>query len=219
MNIFTKNTTKLNETMSKHFITFSCSRKVFKNRNAISPTNLQTIIKNKMVSLVRNVSKISLIRPLLGLSRGYSQEAVQQTEEDILYKKIDVEIKGHDVAVLRSYTKFICHAAKELDITVEQKASPPKVIDKLSLLKSVHVYKKHFVQYEMRTHYRAIELKRLTGSTADIFLEYIQRNVPEGVGMKTTRTQLLEMPEHITPTEDILELQPEKESSKEGTPV
>lgn len=30
------------------------------------------------------------------------------------------------------------------------------VIDKLTLNKSVHIYKKHRVQYEARTHYRTI---------------------------------------------------------------
>ena len=29
--------------------------------------------------------------------------------------------------------------------------------------------------------------ERLTGSTADTFLEYIQRNLPEGVAMKVTK--------------------------------
>lgn len=31
------------------------------------------------------------------------------------------------------------------------------------------------------------QFKHLTGSTADILLEYIQRNLPEGVAMKVTR--------------------------------
>jgi hypothetical protein len=29
--------------------------------------------------------------------------------------------------------------------------------------------------------------EKLTGSTADTFLEYIQRNLPEGVAMKVTK--------------------------------
>jgi len=31
------------------------------------------------------------------------------------------------------------------------------------------------------------QVERLTGSTADTFLEYIQRNLPEGVAMKVTK--------------------------------
>ena len=31
------------------------------------------------------------------------------------------------------------------------------------------------------------QMEHLTGSTADTFLEYIQRNLPEGVAMKVTK--------------------------------
>ena len=31
------------------------------------------------------------------------------------------------------------------------------------------------------------QVEKLTGSTADTFLEYIQRNLPEGVAMKVTK--------------------------------
>ena len=33
------------------------------------------------------------------------------------------------------------------------------------------------------------QLKRLTGSTASVFLEYLQRNLPEGVAMKVTKVR------------------------------
>lgn len=58
---------------------------------------------------------------------------------------------------------------------------------RLTVLKSIHVHKKHRVQYETRTYFRYLDFLRLTGSTADTFLEYIQRNLPEGVAMKTTK--------------------------------
>lgn len=61
------------------------------------------------------------------------------------------------------------------------------VHEKLTVLKSAFVHKKHRVQYETRTYYRYLELLKLTGSTADTFLEYIQRNLPEGVAMKVTK--------------------------------
>jgi small subunit ribosomal protein S10 len=60
-----------------------------------------------------------------------------------------------------------------------------------SLLKSVHIYKKHQVQYEIRTHFRVMRFEKLTGSTADTFLEYVERNLPEGVLMQVTRVSIL----------------------------
>ena len=35
------------------------------------------------------------------------------------------------------------------------------------------------------------QFKHLTGSTADTMLEYIQRNLPEGMAMKTTKVSRL----------------------------
>lgn len=59
----------------------------------------------------------------------------------------------------------------------------PTRIQKFTVLKSPHIYKKHRVQYEIRTHSRIMEAKEITGTTSDVFLEYIQRNLPEGVSM------------------------------------
>ncbi|PSN31989.1 28S ribosomal protein S10 [Blattella germanica] len=71
-------------------------------------------------------------------------------------------------------------------------------LERLTLLKSVHIYKKHRVQYEFRTYFRFMQFLRLTGSTTDTFLEYIQRNLPEGCAMKVTRVQLTPLPQHLT---------------------
>ncbi|XP_053315269.1 28S ribosomal protein S10, mitochondrial [Spea bombifrons] len=118
-------------------------------------------------------------------------------EPDTLYKKIEVLAKCHDRAVLDSYEYFAVLAAKELGITMEKVHEPSKKIERFTLLKSVHIYKKHRVQYEMRTHYRCFELKHLTGSTANVYLEYLQRNLPEGAALEITKTTLERLPDHI----------------------
>lgn len=43
------------------------------------------------------------------------------------------------------------------------------------------------MQYEIRTYFRYLTVEKLTGSTAQTFLEYIQRNVPEGVAIKVNK--------------------------------
>lgn len=109
-------------------------------------------------------------------------------EPDTLFQRISVLVKGHDRAVLDSYEFFATMAAKELGITVSKvwvitvkiplsylharhwkwllflffklhhRSEPLKDIERLTLLKSVHIFKKHRVQYEMRTHYRCFEV-------------------------------------------------------------
>ncbi|KFQ64304.1 hypothetical protein N335_11537, partial [Phaethon lepturus] len=122
-------------------------------------------------------------------------------EPETLYKRLSLLVKGHDKAVLDSYEYFAVLAAKELGISVEKVHKPPKTIERLTLLKSVHIYKKHRVQYEMRTHYMlecsSCTLKYLTSSTAAVYLEYVQRNLPEGVAMEVKKTKIEKIPEHI----------------------
>ncbi|KAK3517589.1 hypothetical protein QTP70_012944 [Hemibagrus guttatus] len=139
------------------------------------------------------------------------QQITVTDEPDTLFQKLTVLVKGHDKAVLDSYEFFATLTAKELGLTLSKVFEPPRHIERLTLLKSVHIFKKHRVQYEMRTHYRAIEIDRITGSTANAYLEYIQRNLPEGVAMEVTKTALEKVPEHIqTPMWD-------KESQQEAS--
>ncbi|KAK2707092.1 hypothetical protein QYM36_014950, partial [Artemia franciscana] len=106
---------------------------------------------------------------------------------DKLYKNIEIEVKCGQPAILKSYEYFVTSAAKHLGITVGSCWAPKlPVHDRMTLLRSVHIYKKHREQYEVRTYYRYFNFHKLTGSTADTFLEYVQRNLPEGVGMKVT---------------------------------
>ncbi|XP_057678847.1 small ribosomal subunit protein uS10m [Corythoichthys intestinalis] len=118
-------------------------------------------------------------------------------EPDTLFQKVTVLVKGHDRAVLDSYEYFATMAAKELGINIDKVFEPPKDMERFTLLKSVHIFKKHRVQYEMRTHYRCIELTHLTGSTARVYLEYIQRNLPESVAMQVTKIAMEKIPDHI----------------------
>ncbi|NXA46097.1 RT10 protein, partial [Nothocercus julius] len=144
---------------------------------------------------------------IMGVRLAGSQVDIQESkanplvsvsdEPETLYKRLSLLVKGHDQAVLDSYEYFAVLAAKELGISIEKVHRPPKQIERFTLLKSVHIFKKHRVQYEMRTHYVCLELKHLTGSTAAVYLEYVQRNLPEGVAMEVKKTRIEAIPEHI----------------------
>lgn len=124
-------------------------------------------------------------------------------EPDKLYRMIELELRGVDPAVMKSYQMFANMAASELGITLGECWTPRKAHhDRLTLLKSIHIYKKHRVQYEIRTYFRFMQFLRLTGSTADTFLEYIQRNLPEGVSMKVTKAAIEKIPEHLVPSNE-----------------
>lgn len=69
--------------------------------------------------------------------------------------------------------------------------------ERYTILKSAFVHKKHRVQYEVRTYFHFIHFHRLTGSTLSTFLEYIERNLPEGIALKATKVEMLALPEHM----------------------
>ncbi|XP_059045475.1 small ribosomal subunit protein uS10m [Achroia grisella] len=130
-----------------------------------------------------------------------SKENVLPTMElDKLYKRVELEMRGIDAAVLLSYSWFCVAAASHLGIEVTKNWALRKAEkERHTLLRCVHIYKKHKVQYEIRTYFRFIHLQRLTGSTCDTYLEYIQRNLPEGCALKVTKIECQKLPDHITP--------------------
>lgn len=57
-------------------------------------------------------------------------------------------------------------------------------------------------------------METLTGTTSDVFLEYIQRNCPEGVSMDVQQTELEQLLINIPPeAKAFLEIQSNDESN------
>ncbi|KAK1790282.1 hypothetical protein P4O66_014196 [Electrophorus voltai] len=170
----------------------------------IQDTSLKLCVQRRIYTchgqptLLRGCSSVHPVYLHTGTVSDSHFPSITVTDEpDTLFQKLTVLVKGHDRAVLDSYEFFATLAAKELGLTLAKVFEPRKKIERLTLLKSMHIFKKHRVQYEMRTHYRCIEIQRITGSTARVFLEYIQRNLPEGVAMEVTKTAIETVPEHI----------------------
>ncbi|KAK1135264.1 hypothetical protein K0M31_008035 [Melipona bicolor] len=154
------------------------------------PENLSEKLKESKISIKS--------APEILIEASDENTSSVSTEVDKLYKKLEIEVRGNDVAVLKSYGEFAVMAANHLDIIVGKHVAIKKpVFERLTVLKSVHVHKKHRVQYETRTYYRYLDFFNLTGSTADTYLEYIERNLPEGVAMKVTKVELQTLPETV----------------------
>ncbi|XP_043206214.1 28S ribosomal protein S10, mitochondrial-like [Amphibalanus amphitrite] len=129
-------------------------------------------------------------------------DPTRRQRPDLLFSRLELELRAHDPAVLDSYVTFLQQAARHLGVTTGKLWEPPRHYQRLSLLKSVHIFAKHKVQYEARTYFRVLELLRLTGSTADTYLEYTQRMLPEGIAMKVSRHARESLPEHLSQRPD-----------------
>ncbi|XP_052063732.1 28S ribosomal protein S10, mitochondrial-like [Mytilus californianus] len=195
---------------------YKCLEKIcrFSSSRSILKVQRQTCCAGNSISLDRK-SSIHVFHPRLhdgyicNLPRivlkshftTFTQTQAVEEELDDLYRQITIEVKGHDKEVLNSYTKFLVAAATELEINhnVPQK-QPETHFHRRTLNKAVFASKRAKVQYEIRTHFKVFEVQKLTGSTASVFIEYIQRNLPEGCAMKLTKYKLHQLPENLTET-------------------
>lgn len=136
---------------------------------------------------------------------------------DKLFKNIELEVRSAEFAVMDSYKTFLLAAAKHLDITVQSvvKEKTPKR-ERWTLLKDVFAKRKHLVQYEVRTYYMWVILAKLTGSTADTYLEYIERMLPEGVALKVTKTCVEPLPSYLKQDAENKEVEKEDLQSNEN---
>ncbi|XP_017098173.2 small ribosomal subunit protein uS10m [Drosophila bipectinata] len=159
----------------------------------------------KTLPWTQSVRALASVATSVTTASNGSPNTIPAPEPDKLYSKLEIELRGVDPAVLKSYTWFATTAADHLGIEKGKCWSPRKAHhDRMTLLKSVHIYKKHRVQYEVRTHFRYMNFHKLTGSTLDTFLEYIERNLPEGVAMQASKTELQQIPEHLRqPPEEV----------------
>lgn len=129
-------------------------------------------------------------------SQPQTELAVPQ--KDKLYSRLEIELKGIEPEVMKSYAWYAQKSAEHLGIQVGRcYAARKSDKDRWTVLKSVHVHSKHLVSYEARTYYRFLNFHNLTQSTLETFLEYIQRNLPEGTAMKATKVEIQKLPEHI----------------------
>uniref|UniRef100_A0A0K0E3C6 Small ribosomal subunit protein uS10m n=1 Tax=Strongyloides stercoralis TaxID=6248 RepID=A0A0K0E3C6_STRER len=132
-------------------------------------------------------------------------------ELDKLFSNIRIEYRGHDPAVLQSYSTFLLNVCKHLEIKNTHIRKHPYVRWVQWLLRSKFVFKKYKLHYETRTHIREINIQEVTGSTASTFLEYIQRNIPEGVAMKVDYTEISDFPKSI---KELVEKRTEQRTEK-----
>ncbi|KAL3313041.1 28S ribosomal protein S10, mitochondrial [Cichlidogyrus casuarinus] len=98
---------------------------------------------------------------------------------------------------MRSYHIFIDLVAKNMDLSLDVSTRNRPVFERLSMNKSPFIFKKHQRQYEFRTFYKTFTFHRLTGTTANVILEYLQRNTPEGIALNISKHKVEELPEFL----------------------
>ncbi|KAI3378969.1 hypothetical protein SNEBB_006976 [Seison nebaliae] len=147
---------------------------------------MNKLLKNRIINAI-NKSFLSTTTP----------QIAYESNADSLIPNLRVEVRSFDWSLLNSYEKFVRMTSKELAIDLNKITSNEMQIHRYHLLRSKFVHRKHFRQYEIRTHNKSFHFQNLTGSTSSVLLEYIQRNLPAGVAMIVHQTEMKELPNYI----------------------
>ncbi|CAD5215191.1 unnamed protein product [Bursaphelenchus xylophilus] len=146
-----------------------------------------------------------MLKSLLGRSLFFNAKRGLQKASDAevtnisdkLFSKIQLEVRGHDKAVLLSYTNFIKNACQNLQIETSRVRHLRYHKWIQPLLRAKFARKKYKLHYEIRTQIKQVDIYNVTGSTSSTFLEYAQRNIPEGVAMRVDYNEICALPEPL----------------------
>jgi small subunit ribosomal protein S10 len=87
--------------------------------------------------------------------------------EDKTKQKIRIRLKAYDHKVIDQAAKQILDTALRTGATLSGPIPLPTKINKFTVIKSPHIYKKSREQFEMRTHKRLIDVYEPTPRTID----------------------------------------------------
>ncbi|XP_006926663.1 39S ribosomal protein L48, mitochondrial [Pteropus alecto] len=98
---------------------------------------------------------------------------------DYEYGVLNVHLTAYDMALAESYAQYIHNLCNHLSIKVEESyAMPTKTMEVLRLQDQGS---KMVLDSVLTTHERVVQISGLSATFAEIFLEIIQSNLPEGV--------------------------------------
>lgn len=135
--------------------------------------------------------------------RRYSVE-VQSLEANSLRPEISPEgeryvsrlvlsAKGSCYATLRSYVIYMHFAAECLEIETEVESGKLKT-GVYTINRSPHVHGAHKDRFKRDVWNRKLILHDISGTTADVFRSYVERNIPAGVTLAVTEERLAPLP-------------------------
>jgi len=96
-------------------------------------------------------------------------------------QKIRIRLKAYDHELLDTSAQKIVESAKRTGAEVSGPIPLPTDIEKVTILRSVHVNKDSREQFEQRTHKRLIDILNPTQETVDSLMKL---NLPAGVDIE-----------------------------------
>ena len=99
----------------------------------------------------------------------------------MINQKIRIRLKAYDHRVLDKSTKEIVDTAVRTGAKIAGPIPLPTTINRYTVLRSPHVYKKSREQFEIRTHKRVVDILEPTPQTVDALMKL---NLSAGVDVE-----------------------------------
>jgi len=96
-------------------------------------------------------------------------------------QKIRIRLKGYDHRILDQSAGEIVNTAQRTGAQVSGPIPLPTKISRVTVLRSPHIDKKSREQFEIRTHFRMIDILQPTPQTVD---DLMKLNLPAGVDVE-----------------------------------
>jgi small subunit ribosomal protein S10 len=96
-------------------------------------------------------------------------------------QKIRIRLKGYDHRILDRSAGEIVNTAQRTGAQVSGPIPLPTKISRVTVLRSPHIDKKSREQFEIRTHFRLIDILQPTPQTVD---DLMKLNLPAGVDVE-----------------------------------
>ncbi|KAM4845832.1 large ribosomal subunit protein mL48 [Thomomys bottae] len=98
---------------------------------------------------------------------------------DYEYGVLNIHLISYDMTLAESYAQYVHILCNHLSLKVEESyAMPTKTME---LLRLQDQGRKMFLDSVLTTHERVVQISGLSATFAEIFLELLQSNLPEGV--------------------------------------
>jgi len=124
----------------------------------------------------------------------------ENDQDEELYRGIDILLTAHTPQIIDSFAEFCKMVGEEfssLGVEFDGFSNPRLHKDDWALNKSPFIYGRHMTSYEIRTYKKVVHFLYLTGTTREIMLNYIERNVPAGVGIEVKSFKLAQFPAEL----------------------
>lgn len=100
---------------------------------------------------------------------------------DYEYGILNIHLTAYDMTLAESYAQYVHNLCNHLSIKVEESyAMPTKTMEVMQLQDQGS---KMVLDSVLTTHERVVQISGLTATFAEIFLEILQSNLPEGVSL------------------------------------